>query len=292
MKRFHLGGGSALAPGDDGAGVAHLLSGGCGHTSDVGNNRLAHLVLDELRCFFFSRTANFADHHDGFGVGVGFECFEAIDERSSGNRIATDTDARGDADVLKFEFVQCLVGERAGAAHDAHRATGLGDFASGDADVALSGADDAGAVRAQQSHIREVALQFVEEPGFVVRRHTFGDAHDEFDSALGCFHDCVTNARSRDEDARCVGACFLHRVSNRCEHRDTVDVFASLLGVCSTDNLGAVIAIAQAVETTLRTGEALVDDLCVLVYEDAHGFLSSSSRVRQRPQRLRASWAC
>ena len=122
--------------------------------------------------------------------------------------------------------------------------------------------------------------------------HTLGDAHDEFDATLGCFHDCVTNAGSRNEDARCVGAGFRNGVGNRCEHRDAIDIGTGLLGVRATDNLGAVIAIAQTVETSLRTGEALVDDLGVFVYEDAHGFLSSSSRVRQRPQRLRASWAC
>ena len=231
--------------------MAHLLAGGCGHTSDVGNNRLAHLVLDELGCFFFGRTTDFADHHDGLGVGVGFECLEAIDERGSGNRIATDTDACGHADVLKLEFIQCLIGERAGAAHDANRTTGLGDFASGDADVALSWADDAGAVRSEETNIREVALQLVEEPRFVVCRHTFGDAHDEFNATLGCFHDCVTNAGSRNEDARCVGASFRNGVGNRCEHRDAIDIGTGLLRVGATNNLGAVIAVTKTVETAL-----------------------------------------
>ena len=123
-------------------------------------------------------------------------------------------------------------------------------------------------------------------------RHAFGDAHDELDATLGCFHDCVTNAGSRNEDARCVGARFRNGVGNRCEHRDAIDIGTGLLGIGATNNLGAVVAVAKTVKAALRTGEALVNDLGVLVYEDAHGFLSSSSRVRQRPQQLRASWAC
>ena len=75
-----------------------------------------------------------------------------------GHRVAADADAGGDADVLLLELVERLVGERARAAHDADRAARLGDVAGGDADVALAGADDARAVRAEQLHVREVAL--------------------------------------------------------------------------------------------------------------------------------------
>ena len=65
------------------------------------------------------------------------------------------------ADAELLQLVQRLVGERAGAADDADvRAGGggqLGDLAGGDADVALAGADDARAVRAEQAGVREVA---------------------------------------------------------------------------------------------------------------------------------------
>ena len=54
----------------------------------------------------------------------------------------------------------------------------------GDADVALAGADDARAVRPEQLHVREIALELVEEPGLVLRGHTFGDDHDEVDPNL------------------------------------------------------------------------------------------------------------
>ena len=116
---------------------------------------------------------------------------------------------------LLLELVERLVRERAGAAHDADRTAGLGDVPGGDADVALAGADDAGAVRAEQLHVRVVALQLVEEPRLVVRGHALGDHHDELDAALGRVHHRVLHARRRDEDARRVRAGGRHRVAAR-----------------------------------------------------------------------------
>jgi hypothetical protein len=56
-----------------------------------------------------------------------------------GHRVAADAHAGGLADALLAQLVQRLVGQGARAAHDAHRATGQGDVARGDADVALPG---------------------------------------------------------------------------------------------------------------------------------------------------------
>ena len=61
----------------------------------------------------------------------------------------------------------------------------------------LPGADDAGAVRAEQLHVREVALELVEEPRLVVGGHAFGDGDDELDAALGRLDDRVPHARAR-----------------------------------------------------------------------------------------------
>src|SRR4029077_19244507 len=95
--------------------------------------------------------ADLADHHDGVGLGVGLEALEAVDEVRPGDRVAADADTRGHADALLLELVQRLVRQRARAADDADvRAIGrrdLGDLTGGDADVALAGADDAGAAR-------------------------------------------------------------------------------------------------------------------------------------------------
>src|SRR5690349_714601 len=61
---------SAIAAGDDGAGMAHTLAGRSGNASDVGNYRLGDVGLDVGSRFFFSRTADLADHDDRFGLRV------------------------------------------------------------------------------------------------------------------------------------------------------------------------------------------------------------------------------
>ena len=182
-QRLHLGRGGALAARDDGAGVAHLLAGGRGDAGDVGRHRLGHLRLDELGGLLLGRAADLADHHHGLGLGVGLEGLQAVDEAGARHGVAADADAGGHADVLQLELVERLVGEGAGAAHDADRAARLGDLAGGDADVGLAGADDAGAVRAEDAGAGEVALHLVEEPGLVLGGHALGDDDDQLDAA-------------------------------------------------------------------------------------------------------------
>ena len=135
---LHLGRSGALAAGDDGAGVAHLLAGRGGHTGDVGATGLRHLRRDELGRLLLGRAADLADHHDGLGLGVGLERLQAVDEGRARDRVAADAHAGRDADALELQLVQRLVGQGAGAADDADRTTGLGDLAGGDADVALA----------------------------------------------------------------------------------------------------------------------------------------------------------
>ena len=72
-QRLHLRRRGALAAGDDGAGVAHLLAGGAVTPGDVRRHRLRHRALDELGRLFLGRTADLADHHHGLGLGVGLE---------------------------------------------------------------------------------------------------------------------------------------------------------------------------------------------------------------------------
>ena len=89
-----------------------------------------------------------------FGLGVGFEELEAVDEARAGNRVTTDADARRDADALLVQLVERLVRERAGAADDADRTTRLGDLGGDEADVALADREDAGTVRAEDARRR------------------------------------------------------------------------------------------------------------------------------------------
>ena len=91
--------------------MAHFLADRSGDAGDIGRHRFRHVGLDEFRRLFLGRAANFADHDDRLGFRVGLEHCEDIDERSAGNRIATDTNARGHTNSQLLEFVERLIGE-------------------------------------------------------------------------------------------------------------------------------------------------------------------------------------
>src|SRR5690625_5838362 len=71
--------GGAFTTGDDGTGVAHALAGRRRNTRDVGHHRLGHVGFDVRRRFFLSAATEFADHDDGFGLGIVLEHFENVD---------------------------------------------------------------------------------------------------------------------------------------------------------------------------------------------------------------------
>ena len=107
-----------------------------------------------------------------------------------------------------------------------------GDLAGGDADVALAGADDARAVRAEQPDAREVAHERVVEPasswaGMPSVMHTMNG-----DAGLGRLQD---RGRTRPCGGTTmndgVGARGGHGLRHRGEHRDALDVGAGLPGV-------------------------------------------------------------
>ena len=60
------------------------------------------------------------------------------------------------------------------------------------------------------------------------------------------------------------------RVGDGVEDRDALDVLAALAGRDAGDELRAVGAVAQPVERALAAGEALDDELRVLVDDDRH----------------------
>ena len=86
LERVLLVLGGALPPETMAAGVAHLLAFGGGETGDVGDNRLGHVLLGPCGGVLFGEAADFADHHDSLGVGVGFECLQGFQQRRADDR--------------------------------------------------------------------------------------------------------------------------------------------------------------------------------------------------------------
>ena len=99
-----------------------------------------------------------------------------------------------------------FVGQGAGARDDADGA-GLVNVARHDADLALAGRDDAGAVGADEARVR-LRLQVLPGVDHVEGRNAFGDADDEGEAGVGRFHDGVGGEgravrRSRRRWRRC-----------------------------------------------------------------------------------------
>ena len=136
---FELG--VALAAGDDRAGVAHAAAGRRGPAGDEADHRLLAaalgLVLEELRGVLLRRAADLADHDDRVGRLVVEKQLEHVDEIHALHRIAADAERGRLAEAFARGLEHRLVGERAGARHDADLAR-LEDVAGHDADLALA----------------------------------------------------------------------------------------------------------------------------------------------------------
>ena len=113
----------ALAAGNDRAGVAHAAAWRGGAACDEAGHRLLAALLgfvdQELRGVFFGGAADLADHHDRLGLGIGEEELKAFDEIHALDRIAADAERGGLAEPFARGLEHRLIGERAGARHNA-----------------------------------------------------------------------------------------------------------------------------------------------------------------------------
>ena len=82
--------------------------------------------------------------------------------------------------------------------------------------------------------------------------------------------DRVGGEAGGDEDHRRVRARLGDGVRDGVEDRDPLDVLAALARRDAGDDLGAVALVAEAVEGALGAGQALDDELRVLVDDDRH----------------------
>src|SRR5665213_4464795 len=113
----------------------------------------------------------------------------------------------------------------------------------------------------------------------ILGRNALGDADDERDPALGRFDDRRGRELRWHHDEGRRGPGRGHGLFDRVEDRDAVDVTPPFAGGDAPDDLGAVVAVAQAMKATLSPGESLDDHLGVLINENTH---ISSLGVRER----------
>lgn len=134
--------------------MAHTAAGGSGDAGDEADDGLAAVdgvgLLEELGGVLLGGAANLANHDDAVGLLVLDEDLEAVDEVCAAEGVAADADDEGLAEAGLGGLVDGLVGQGAGAGDDADAAA-LVDEAGHDADLALAGGDDAGAVGADEA---------------------------------------------------------------------------------------------------------------------------------------------
>src|SRR5262249_40073542 len=104
LERGDLLGRRTRAARDDGARVAHALAGGCRLPGDDGAAGLADVALDELRRLFLVAAADLAHQHDRFGLAVGLEQRERVDEVGADHRIAADAETGRLAEIAVAEL--------------------------------------------------------------------------------------------------------------------------------------------------------------------------------------------
>ena len=138
---------------------------------------------------------------------------------SAVDRVAADADAGRLADARGGELPDRLVGERARLRLTTPTRPALVDVAGHDADLALAGRDDAGAVRADQA-----ALALPAGTRFTRTMSSTGMpsvmATIDANAGVGGLEDGVGRERRRHEDHAGVGAGRGHGLRDRVEDRD------------------------------------------------------------------------
>lgn len=134
--------------------MAHSAAGGSGDAGDEADDGLAAVdgvgLLEELGGVLLGGATNLANHDDAVRLLVLDEDLEAVDEVGAAEGVTADADDEGLAEAGLGGLVDGLVGQGAGAGDNADAAA-LVDEAGHDADLALAGGDDAGAVGADKT---------------------------------------------------------------------------------------------------------------------------------------------
>src|SRR5580704_5423076 len=271
LERLGLGLRGAPGAGHDRAGVAHRLARWRGEAGDVADDRLGHVVGDEVG----GALLVVATDHDQFGLRVVLEQPDHVDEVGSGHRISADPDDRRVAEAALGEHVADLVGQRARARHHADVAL-LEERRGDDSHVGLARRQDAGAVGADQAGAA-VLLDHGVGAELVVGGDALGDRDDQRNARVLGLEDRVRREPRRHEDHRGVRICAGDGLVEGVEHRDALDVLAALARRDAADHLGAVVAVAERVERALAPGDPRHAQPRVGIDEDAHAEAAASS---------------
>ena len=191
------------------------------------------------------------------------EHLQQVLEVEAHHGVATHAHCRGDAESALHEVVDHLIGQRAAARDDASVA--LLEHARGhDADHRLARGDKARAVGADDLHALHAGI--VLRLHGIEHGHALGDAHHELHATVYGLEHGILGKRCRHENDRRVGARGSHGLLHGVEHRYAVDLLAALAGRRAAHHLCAILLHLGSVETAVTPGNALDDDLRIVVY--------------------------
>src|SRR5215213_867621 len=225
------------------------------------------LIDEELCGVLFRRTADLADHYDGFGLSVGEEEFEPLDEVHAFHGVAADPERRRLSEAFTGGLKHRLIGERARARHDPDFA-GFEDVAGHDSDLARACGHYAGTVRADKARLgageRTLHLHHVGD------RNALGDADDQRNFGINRLGDGIRGAGWRHVDHACVAAGFFLRLHHGVEHRQAEMRLPPFARRRAADHFRAVVDRGLRMEGAVLAGETLADELSVSVDQDGH----------------------
>ena len=118
------------------------------------------------------------------------------------------------------------------------------------------------------------ALQRAFDPYHVLHGNAFGDCNDEFDVRIGSFKNCIGGKRRRHKNAGYIGPGLVHGLRDSVENGDLLAVQLDGLAAAarrdSANELRPVFQTLLGVEFASRARDALHNQACVVVYQDAH----------------------
>ena len=259
--------GGTLSTADDSTGVTHPLAWWGGSTGDEGDDWLVlcELVLGHpLGSIFLRLTTDFTDEDDTLCVWILSEPLDDIGVELSCEWITTDTDNGRLTKASEGGSIGGLIGKGAGPRDDTDLTWGV-DAGWDDTHLAVSPwLDDTWAVWTDEldAGLGKDLLNL----DHVVLWDVLGDADNKANTALGSLDDGSSGSWSWNEDEGSVSASSLNAISNILVNWKSSASLTCLLGVDTTNNLGAIFLHKFGVELALLA-ETLNENLGVLIDE-------------------------
>ena len=226
--------------------------------------------LDVFAGFLFRATANFANHNDGIGFGILVEHTDGIGLGSAVDGIAANADAGALAVAALGELPNGFVGKRSRTGDHSDTA-GFVDITRHDADLALAGGDDAGAIGTNQAGFGIFKIKAATNFSHVAHGNALGDANHQWDFGFNGLEDRVARKGGWDVNDGNIGTMLADGLGHGVA--DGHFVFPKLTTFArgySGNNVGAVFEALFAVKGAGLSGDALNDKAGIFVYEDAH----------------------